>query len=244
MEPILVGEGKTARVYKIEDHAFKQYEKNSYDEIKKEADYQIMAWEAGLPVPQVFGVVNLKEGGIAIEMEYVQGQPLIRKGMDRDQRMQALEQLVILQWKMHQIETHDLPIQSQVLKQKINAVALEDASKASIIQKLNNLSHQKHRLCHGDFHPLNILQDEHSCWIIDWVDATCGDPLADACRTYLILKQYLTRMAGIYLRLYCKQAQVTQEEVLHWLPIIAAARLSENLTPQEKHDLVKLIDLL
>ncbi len=244
MESILVGEGKTARVYKIDDHAFKQYEKISYDEIIREANYQTMAWEAGLPVPQVFGVVNLEEGSMAIEMEYVEGQPLIRRGMDRDQRMQALEQLVKLQYKVHQIEARDLPMQAKVLEQKIKVAALDDTIKTSIIQKLTGLVHQKQRLCHGDFHPFNVLQSEQSFWIIDWVDATCGDPLADACRTYLILKQYLTRMAEIYLRLYCKQAQVTQEEVLHWLPVIAAARLSENLTRQEEHDLVKLIHSL
>ena len=46
---------------------------------------------------------------------------------------------------------------------------------------------------------------------------------ADTCRTYLIFKQHLNRLAGIYLRVFYKEAEAKQENVLAWLPIAAAA---------------------
>ena len=39
------------------------------------------------------------------------------------------------------------------------------------------------RLCHGDFHPLNILGDTADPLIIDWPDARRGEPAADVCRS-------------------------------------------------------------
>ena len=32
------------------------------------------------------------------------------------------------------------------------------------------------RLCHGDFHPINVLGQNSRSMVIDWPDACCGDP--------------------------------------------------------------------
>jgi len=34
-------------------------------------------------------------------------------------------------------------------------------------------------LCHGDFHPRNVIVDGDELTIIDWVDASSGPPAAD-----------------------------------------------------------------
>jgi len=44
------------------------------------------------------------------------------------------------------------------------------------------------RLCHGDFHPANILGTLKSPVIIDWGDASRGAPAADVARTLLLLR--------------------------------------------------------
>ena len=97
-------------------------------------------------------------------------------------------------------------------------------------------------LCHGDLHPLNVLYDGNKFWIIDWVDATAGNPLADACRTYLIFKQFNQRSSGIYLRLFCKETGSKSDDVLAWLPIVAASRLHENLDGKARMWLLDLIN--
>jgi len=63
--------------------------------------------------------------------------------------------------------------------------------------------------------------------VIDWPDACRGDPAADVCRSYLLLKLHAEDIAEPYLDAYCHIANVLQGKILDWLPHVAAARLAE-----------------
>ena len=41
-------------------------------------------------------------------------------------------------------------------------------------------------VCHGDFHPLNVLVDRDESMVIDWTDAALGDRHGDVARTHLL----------------------------------------------------------
>lgn len=43
-------------------------------------------------------------------------------------------------------------------------------------------------LCHGDFHPMNVLLTREGAVAIDWLDASQGHPAADVARTLLLLE--------------------------------------------------------
>lgn len=43
-------------------------------------------------------------------------------------------------------------------------------------------------VCHGDFHPLNVVVDGGRAWVLDWTDAGLGPPEADVARTSMIFK--------------------------------------------------------
>jgi len=83
------------------------------------------------------------------------------------------------------------------------------------------------RLCHGDFHPWNILGSPSSALVIDWLDATQGSPAADACRAFLLLSPAAASTALPYLDAYLSRSGLALEEVTSWLPALAGARLSE-----------------
>jgi aminoglycoside phosphotransferase (APT) family kinase protein len=85
------------------------------------------------------------------------------------------------------------------------------------------------RLCHGDFHPINVLGQTSDPIVIDWADAACGDPAADACRSYLLLKLHAEEIANPYLDTYCRIKPLPRMRILDWLPYVAAARLAENV---------------
>jgi len=96
------------------------------------------------------------------------------------------------------------------------------------------------RLCHGDFHPMNVLGDASQHIVIDWPNACRGDPAADVCRSYLLLRLHAGEVAQPYLDAYCRVSSVPRETILDWLPYIAAARLWEDV-PGEQHHLLELI---
>ena len=95
-------------------------------------------------------------------------------------------------------------------------------------------------LCHGDFHPRNVLGEASQPIVIDWPNACCGDAAADVCRSYLILKLHAFEIAEPYLDAYCLVGRVQRQTILDWLPYIAAARLDEAV-PGEQRSLLELI---
>jgi len=95
------------------------------------------------------------------------------------------------------------------------------------------------RLCHGDFHPMNVLGEASQPVVIDWPNACRGDPAGDVCRSYLILKLHADEVAEPYLDAYCRVASIPRQTILNWLPYVAAARLAEDV-PGEQDRLLEL----
>ncbi len=154
-----------------------------------------------------------------------------------------------LQAGMHSaaIQT-DLPQQRLRLAQRISSsAALPGPVRARALDVLQSLP-DGNQVCHGDFHPENILLTRRGEVVIDWVDATRGNPLADLARTSilllgaaetalsdnLLLRSFVHLFHGAYLRQYFRLRPGGQDEHQHWLPVVAAARLDENIPEQEK----------
>jgi len=97
------------------------------------------------------------------------------------------------------------------------------------------------RLCHGDFQPMNILGDVSQPVVIDWPDARRGDPAADVCRSYLLMKLHAAEIATTYLDAYCRTTGMARQVVLSWLPYVAAAKLAEEV-PSELDGLLKIVN--
>ena len=238
----VIGQGATTKIYRDGNTAIKLYVNAPSDEADNEAARQRFAYDAGLPVPAVYGTRRLENNTVALDMAYIEGKQLMQPKMDKNERKEAIYTLVKLQCKVHKVHTDSLPKQKDRLVWKITCSdSLTDSMKENLLSLLARLDNGSAMLCHGDFHPLNILYDGSKYWIIDWVDATAGNPLADACRTYLIFKQHMNRAAGIYLKTFCKESKSKQDDVLAWQPIIAAARLSENMDGKAKSWLLGLV---
>jgi aminoglycoside/choline kinase family phosphotransferase len=102
-------------------------------------------------------------------------------------------------------------------------------------------------LCHGDFHPDNVILSAEGPVVIDWVDATVGNPLADVARTTILLEG--ERAAGgatswaartvlqLWLRAYIGRYLFLRpggnEEYRSWQPIVAAGRMNEGIDSQQ-----------
>jgi uncharacterized protein (TIGR02172 family) len=204
---------------------------------------------AGLPVPAVGKIVEL-DGRFGIEYERVEGTSMLDMLFCRPWHYQRLAyQLAELQAEMHQLSVPGLPSQCDTLERKIRkAKPLPEKVRQAALDALDALPTEG-KLCHGDFHPGNILLTQRGAVIIDWIDASSGNPLLDVARSTLLFgggplppgaarKGLVWLIRGLfyraYLDRYCQLHPLDKKELSHWLPVAAAARLSENITGDEQ----------
>lgn len=142
----------------------------------------------------------------------------------------------------------DVPAQCRKLENKIKAAdALPTSLKTALLKALESMP-VGDRVCHGDFHPANVLLTEKDARVINWIDASRVNPLADVTRTTVILlgSAGSSQTPNIFIKLYIKIAHATylreyfrlrpggQDEYYRRLPIAAAARLTEGMPELEK----------
>lgn len=70
------------------------------------------------------------------------------------------------------------------------------------------------RLCHGDFHPHNIMGPLSHEIVIDWLVASRGDPAAEVCRSYVLLRSAAPEMASAYVDAYAEVSGKSRDAIL------------------------------
>lgn len=112
-------------------------------------------------------------------------------------------------------------------------------------------------ICHGDFHPENVIMAEGGPMILDWVDATSGHQMADMARSYMLLDVWLpTKVQELHLdmplsrldllsqgyrRSYLDLNEGQDDLFDQWLLPVAVARLCQAV-PGEEGRLMRIID--
>jgi aminoglycoside phosphotransferase (APT) family kinase protein len=139
----------------------------------------------------------------------------------------------------------DLPALRQVLAARIHDADMPPHLRDYALRVLDGLP-DGDRLCHGDYHPGNVLVAADRVAVIDWPNATRGTPEADHARTMLLLRwadplpdTTLASRALItagrwafahrYARAYRAGSPRPLRQVSSWLVVHAAARLSEGI---------------
>lgn len=239
----LIARGNTASVYLRGGRIVKVFDPRfAPGEAAREAEKQRLAYDAGLPVPRVWEVISAP-GEQAILMDYVEGPTLGQLILEEPERAdEYLGLSVALQRQMHQVRAGGLESMEEKLKRQIlSAPDLSPPLRERALDALAAFSFPG-RLCHGDFHAFNLIRGRDRIVILDWVDASAGHPHADVCRSYLLYRQMDEAFAGAYLRRYCRESEADPEAVLRWLPVIAAARMSEGLPGEQRDALRKMVE--
>lgn len=238
-----IAKGNTAAIYLHGGKIIKIFNDGLPDsEAQYEANKQKYAYACGLPVPYIYDVTKINDSQ-AIIMEHISG-TTIGESIFND--MSKIEQYIHLsvdiQLKIHAVKALDMELMTDKLHRQISSVHfLDDKQKRTLLEKLYAIKHDNH-LCHGDYHVFNLILEGNHVTIIDWIDASSGDVRADAYRTYLLSSQYSTDFADLYLRLYCDKSGIPQDEVIQWAPVVAGARLSENVPSEEISRLVEIVN--
>ncbi|KAB2441436.1 aminoglycoside phosphotransferase family protein [Bacillus luti] len=240
-----IAKGNTAKIYLYDNKVVKLFKDNLPNtEVINEAKKQKYAYSCGLPVPNIFEVTKIHDRQ-AIIMEYVKGDSigeLLLNNLNEAEHYIGL--CVNEQKKIHaiRVNTDEMESMKERLERQIKSVhKLDENKKKNILQKLDSIVFDS-RLCHGDFHPFNLILSNGNVKIIDWVDASSGDVRADVFRTYLLYAQASVELAEMYLHIYCKNTSLSRDEIFQWAPIIVVARLSEEVSPENAVYLNGLLD--
>lgn len=136
------------------------------------------------------------------------------------------------------------------------STALPERARPRVLAVLDSLP-RGDGLCHGDFHPGNIILTAEGPVIIDFPNASRGDPVADLARTALLLeagelppdtglKGRMLALLGRKLMLlayrsgYRSRASVDAALLARWRAVLIAHRLTEQI-PEERVKLLRLL---
>jgi len=185
--------------------------------------------------------VGEHDGRWGIVMERVPGRPFAEAMLaDTAELPRYLDALIALHRRIHASVVRGLPSLKARLAANIAAAdGLDEGQRQRLLQLLAPLP-DGDRLCHGDFHPFNVLGTPEAAMVVDWLDASRGVPEADLCRSYLLLLHHDEGLARDYVRRYGDAVGLDSAAVFAWLPAMAGARLADNI-PGEREALLGLV---
>jgi aminoglycoside phosphotransferase (APT) family kinase protein len=236
----LVAVGNVAEVFEWDSRVVKLYRSAAAKPtVFREAAIHAAVEALGLPIPAIWGVQQIADRW-GIVFDRVGGVSFaVRMRQEPAAIPQYIEILVGLHACIHAHPAEPLGSLKVRLAAKIARTNLLRAPRKQIL--LGRLAEMPDgdRLCHGDFHPKNVLGEPAQPVVIDWPDACRGDPAADACRSYLLLKHNAEEIAEPYLDAWCRITSVAPARIADWLPYVAAARLAEDV-PDEIDRLLEI----
>jgi uncharacterized protein (TIGR02172 family) len=250
--------GRTAEVFAWDnDHVLKLFRSGwGMNIAQHEAELTRAIHASGAPSPEVGDVIELS-GRAGVVYERITGPSLLAELTTHPVRLHSIMRtLAETHADLHSRSITNLPHVRQMLAQRISGVVtLSEAQRRAILHALEALP-DADVLCHGDFHPDNVLLSSHGPLVIDWENAALGDPLADVARTLLLFRAHfchvlspatralvrsaLHYLSGLYLRRYRQVHGVDMARLRAWELPVTAARLSEGVEPEEAYLLERI----
>lgn len=253
-DPPPLAVGGTAEIYALDDSlVVKLYWRGAgLGAAEREALAARVAHAVGAPTPVVVDVVSAGER-FGVVFERVHGDSMLdAMRAEPDGAQRHIRTLARLHADLHGRGGATLPPQRDHLSRRISLSPLNHRVRSTVLAALASLPGGE-SLCHGDFHPGNVLLVDNEPSIIDWFDAVCGNPAGDVARTLLLL-QYArapgdntferarSALASAYLDEYRKVRELPSDALQAWILPVAAARLAEPIASQERAALIRLIE--
>jgi Ser/Thr protein kinase RdoA (MazF antagonist) len=253
-----LAEGRTAEIYTWDDrHVLKLYRDwCPPDWVDYEARIARAVHEAGIPSPQAGEIIEL-DGRCGLIYERLEGISMLQDMNARPWMLwKHARSLAELQVTIHQKSISGLPTYKDRLHYDIDRSSqLDDELLEKALVLLEALPDGQN-VCHGDYHPGNVFLTKNGPVVIDWMTACSGSRWADVARTSLILSigaraagrqvsPFIRTAIQLYHRTYLNHYQSlnpgSANEAHRWLPVIAAARLNENIIP-ERQALIRIVE--
>ncbi len=250
--------GRTAEVFHFgPDRVLKLYREGCPEAVARtEYENTLCVHRLGLPVPQVFEV-GASDGRHGIVMELVEGESLTAIVLRAPWKIKwAAGLLAELHARVHSHRTDQLPSLKICLGRRLaESTNLEEEAKSKALEILQTVP-DGDTICHGDFHPDNVILTPNGVASIDWLDAASGSSVYDFAQTRLLLSIAMPEESGVSKRLairgvrawfariydteYRALVEVDRDELERWISIAAAVRLTEGV-PGEQKTLMRIL---
>lgn len=252
-----LGAGREAEVYAWGDDVVVKLYRPGYLGHRAES-VALASLDGHRVAPRLIDIVNC-DGRTGLVLERLGGSDMLALLQRQPWRVLDLARVLAkAHLAVHSVHApEDLPDLRQVLATRIEDAALSPQLRAFALRVLDGLP-DGDRLCHGDFHPGNVLVAADRVSVIDWANAARGVPEADHARTLLLLR-WADPLPGTplvsralmaagrsvfghrYARTYSGSSQRPLQLVDSWLTVHAAARLAEGIEV-EQPTLIGLLD--
>ena len=244
-----VAEGREAEMFAWEDGAILRLMREPGAEGRNQGQAAAMeaARSRGVRVPAVLGATTVV-GRPGLIMERIDGPDLLTLIGRRPWTVFRVARICgEVHAGLHEVRAPGvIPPLKETLKRRMAAAGrLPKRLAAFAVEVLDGLP-DGDSLCHGDFHPANILMAGDEPVLIDWTNTMRGDPAADVARTRMIIRlgeappgtsfalralTFVGRnlLLSLYLRSYRNVRPLDMDAVKRWGIPIAAARLAEGI---------------
>lgn len=256
----LLAQGGQADIYELDDTKVIRVLRNSKDEKSLKTEMSIMKdlKSKGKAVPEVYEYLKIN-GRPSIIMERLKGGTMLDEIKKSPLKLLSLaEKLASLQMEVSDYAEglSIISINERAAYLIPKAKMLDTELKEFVLGILRTMPNGNN-ICHGDFHPGNIIIADRKYYVIDWFGATSGSKFSDIAHTYLLLKNApklpsLSKLhnfiigfsgkliAGKYISTCAKLQPFDYSEFSKWMVIRAAERISYGM-PTEKETLIKFI---
>ncbi len=243
-----IAEGREAEMYAWGDGTILRLLRSAVDEgkLQREALAMEAARSSGVRVPAVHDL-TMVNGRPGMVMERIDGPDLLALVARRPWKMfWGARILGEVHAQLHAARgSSRLPELRVALRRHIESANLPEHQTRFAIGHLDGLPDGE-VLCHGDFHPGNIIVSDEGPVVIDWTGATRGDADADLARSLLmfrigelppgsraVLRALATfarkMMASAYLRAYRRQRPLEMATVERWDIPVTAGRVADGI---------------
>ena len=249
----LIAEGGQSKIYDYGGNKILRVPKREMDYDRIRYEYQVYRFlEDKLSVPHVFEVIDLEEKPCLI-MEKIDGVDLYNKIRKNPFIVLSISSiLATLHTSLFTVHASDQFVTNHQKAQYCieRADVLSDEVKQRLLNLLAQLPHGS-TLCHGDFHPGNIIRAGKTDYLIDWSSASLGSSLFDIAHTYLLLlntprldnvsdgefamQRKITAFIGKnYLKKVCKKNNIEVDSLLPYLLIKAGERCFYGMSSEKR----------
>lgn len=256
-----IAEGREAEIFAWRDGTILRLYRSprAQQHIEQEAQAMRAAADAGVRVPAV-GAIETVDGRPGLVMERIDGVDLLTiVGKKPWTVWWAGGVSGRLHAQLHSVVAPDtIPELRSSLRQRIEQSPLVPPHIASHALSVLDTLPDGDRICHGDFHPGNVIANGDQLVVIDWTNVRRGDPTADFARTDMMIRigdvppgaPIVIRIGAVfarglmrqsYLRAYRRLRPVDRALAARWRIPVAANRLTENIEP-ERPKLLRLLE--